>query len=73
MILRLDPPFWMETPRGQALAHFLIDRGIEFDNEWICFHDNGEIWSWMNYDVRVSKNSTIGRVALSPIGTEKPK
>lgn len=58
---------WLDTPKGQALAKFLIDRGIDSDNEWICIiNSTGEIWSFDNSDVRACKNITIGRRTEQP-------
>jgi hypothetical protein len=61
MIIQLNPPVPMNTPKGFGYANFLIDRGMEFDNEWIVFQDNCEIWSWKNSEVRLGKNITFGR------------
>lgn len=52
---------WFETPRGQAIAKFMIERGPESDLEWVCFHLDGQIWTWINQDVRVARNITLGR------------
>lgn len=62
MLLQLNPPIPMNTPKGHGYANFLVDRGMEFDNEWIVFQDSGEIWSFLNRDVRLEKNITYGRV-----------
>ena len=61
MMLQLDPPVPMKTPKGKGYANFLVDRGIEFDNEWVVFLENGEIWSFLNHEVRLEKNYTYGR------------
>lgn len=61
MILQLDPPIPMITPKGKGYANFLVDRGMEFDNEWIVFLENGEIWSFLNNQVRLENNYTYGR------------
>lgn len=60
-MLQLNPQIPMVTPKGRGYANFLIDRGMEFDNEWIVFLENGEIWSFLNSDVRLEKNYTYGR------------
>lgn len=61
-IERIDPPIPVVTPKGKALAHFLIDYGIENNIMWVCFQDEtGECWTWPNYDIRAQKNITIGR------------
>ena len=63
MIIQLDPPLPLITPKGSALAHFLIDYGIENDLYWVCAQqDTGECWTWSNRDIRFEKNVTIGRV-----------
>ena len=51
----------MTTPKGAGFANFLVDRGMEFDNEWVVFLNNGEIWSFINREVRLEKNITFGR------------
>jgi len=62
MITRIDPPLPIVTPKGKALAHFLIDYGIEHDLIWVCFqNDTGECWSWKNIDIRAAENITMGR------------
>lgn len=61
---------WLDTPKGQALAKFLVDRGVDSDNEWICIvNETGEIWSFDNSDVLVCKSYTLNR----RVGWEKPK
>lgn len=62
MILQLNPPLPVETPKGKGLAHFLIDPGLEHHLEWVVFQQTGEIWTWENPEVRAQPNITIGRV-----------
>lgn len=62
MILQLDPPIWLTTPKGEALAHFIIDYGIECDLYWVCAQqETGQCWTWSNRDVLFTKNITIDR------------
>jgi len=62
MILQLDPPLILNTPKGKAICHLVIDYGIEHDLEWVCFiHETGECWTYRNQDVRIIENVTIGR------------
>ncbi len=62
MIHELRQVIWLETPKGLALAKFLVDRGVDADNEWICIvNETGEIWSFDNSDVLVCKSYTLGR------------
>jgi hypothetical protein len=67
MIIQLNPPLPLITPRGKVLAHFLIDNGPEFDLQWICFlDDSGECWTFANPNIRAQKNLTQGREYISP-------
>ena len=60
--LQLNPPIPVETPKGKALAHFLIDYGPEYDLLWICFDDaTGECWTWHNHMIRAQDNISLGR------------
>jgi len=62
MIIQLNPPIPLQTPKGNALAHFLIDYGPESHLLWVCFqNETGEIWSWPNTEVRAEKNISLGR------------
>ena len=64
-ITRIDPPLPLLTPKGKALAHFLIDYGYEHDLYWVCFQDNtGECWTWNNKDIRAQENITAGRINI---------
>lgn len=62
MILEISQLLWLQTPKGQAVAKFLIDRGDDSDLQWVCIqHETGEIWVWSNWDVRAVQNITLGR------------
>lgn len=60
MIHEIHQSLWLDTPKGLARAKFLVINGDDSDAEWICFYENGEIWSWLNPEVRVAKNITMG-------------
>lgn len=61
-ITQLNPPIPIVTPKGKALAHFLIDYGIEHHLMWVCFQDDtGECWTWSNPEIRAQKNISYGR------------
>jgi hypothetical protein len=69
-VTQLNPPIPIETPKGKALAHFLIDYGPEYDLLWISFDDaTGECWTWHNHSIRAQDNISIGR----KYGGNKPK
>ena len=62
MLLQLNPPLPVETPKGPGLAHVLIDYGIEHDLLWVVFIDEtGECWTVRNQEVRAQGNWTAGR------------
>jgi hypothetical protein len=62
LIIQLNPTLPMLTPKGPALAHFLIDYGEEHHLMWVCIQDNsGEIWTWPNTQVRSQTNHSFGR------------
>lgn len=62
MIIQLDPILPFYTPKGKAMAHFLIDYGPENDILWVCFQDEtGECWTWSNRDVRLQENVSLNR------------
>lgn len=61
VIVQLNPALPLKTPKGESLAHLVIDYGAEADLIWVCFQDNGEVWSFRNQDVRAVKNVTMGR------------
>lgn len=63
MLLQLNPPMPLDTPKGKAMAHFLIDYGSEHNLLWVTFLDaNGECWTWPNHKIRAQKNITMGRL-----------
>lgn len=66
MITQISPPLPVFTPKGNGLAHFVIDYGYEQDLIWVVFLDmNGECWSYKNADVRIQRNLTHGRDHMS--------
>lgn len=72
MIIQLNPPIPILTPRGTAVAHLVIDYGMESDLLWTCFQDDtGECWTWRNSDIRAQTNISVGRT-LEPRDVAKP-
>lgn len=63
-VTQLNPPLPVKTPKGKAIAHFLIDYGMEADLVWVCFLRNGEIWCLRNSEVRADDNITYGRMTV---------
>lgn len=61
VLLRLDPPIPLDTPKGKGLAYFLRDYGIDHDDYWtVALDDSGEFWTFNNRDVRAQVNYTAG-------------
>jgi len=61
MIHEIKNPIPMHTEKGHGYAHFMIDRGMEHEFEWVIFLENNEIWSFLNSKVRLESNFTYGR------------
>jgi hypothetical protein len=61
LITQLNPPLPLDTPKGPAWAHFLLDYSQEHDVLWGCFlKANGECWWVSNRDVRMDRNWSMG-------------
>ena len=61
-MLQLDPALPVVTPKGKAMAHVLIDYGLEHDLLWVCFQEaDRQIWTYRNLDVLADSNITFGR------------
>ena len=64
MILQLNPPLPVKTPKGKGIAHFLIDYGPESHLLWTVFvTETGECWTFSNPEIRAESNPTLGRNA----------
>ncbi len=61
MMIQLNPPIPLDTPKGPADAHVLIDYGSEANLLWVCFvRATGECWTWPAKHVLLEKNVTGG-------------
>lgn len=61
IFLQLNPTIPLDTPRGPADAHVLIDYGSEAHLLFVCFiRESGECWTFQGKDVRLEKNITMG-------------
>lgn len=61
-IHEINKEIWLETPKGEGIAHFLIDYGPESDLKWVVFlSKTGQCWTFNNDEVRAAKNVTLGR------------
>ena len=62
MMLHLNPPQPLSTPKGPAWAVALIDYGPDHDLLWVCFvKSTGECWTFCNGDIRQPSSITYGR------------
>lgn len=67
MLTQLNPPLPLKTPKGDGLAHFVIDYGPESHLMWVVFMDaDGACWTVPNPEVRLSPNWTMGRRPEKP-------
>jgi hypothetical protein len=77
MLLQLNPPIPVMSPKGKGLAHVLIDYSAEHDLLWVVFQDEtGECWTWNNKEIRGQPNLTMNRpevVAPLPVKRERPR
>ena len=71
MMIQLNPPMPLLTPKGEALCHFLIDEGVEHNLMWVCFlNENGQCWTFQNPEIRASKNITMHRYFVDPVDVD---
>ena len=62
MLTQLNPPLPLKTPKGDGIAHLVIDYGPEHDLLWVVFLDaDGACWTVPNQEVRMGANWTMGR------------
>ena len=63
MIHEIEKVLMFDTPKGKAIAHFILDYGSEADLIWVCFlQETGECWCFSNKEIRIENNATLGRV-----------
>ena len=63
-MLQLNPPLWLETPKGVGLAHLVTWDSPEHSLFWTVFIEaSGQIWTFENEKVRACRNYTLGRTA----------
>ena len=58
--LQLNPVIPVETPRGKAMAHIMIDYGAEHYVLFLCFLDEArECRLYRNDEVKIQNNETM--------------
>jgi hypothetical protein len=61
LILQLDPPLPLVTPKGSGIAHFVIDYGMEEHLLFVvALDDGGACWTFSNPEIRFAVNPTMG-------------
>ena len=61
MMMQLQAPIPLETPKGDGFAHLVIDYGQEHYLHFVCFlNDSGDCWIFDNRQVRMQPNFTMG-------------
>lgn len=61
-MLQLNPPIPLTTTKGEGLAYFVTDYGVDFSLIWtVAIDETGECWMFKNEEVRFVKNITMGR------------
>jgi len=62
VLIQLNPPLPLATPRGNGYAHFLLDYSQEHHLMWVVFLDaDGSCWTFENFDIRLQFNPSLGR------------
>ena len=62
MVVQLNPPIWLETPRGVGIAHLVIDYGPEHHLLWtVALDKGGECWTVANPEIKFQINPSMGR------------
>ena len=57
MMLQLNPPIWVATPRGEGFAILIIDYGPHLNSVWVVHHfDDGQVIHVDSSEVRVMGN-----------------
>lgn len=67
MMLQLNPPIPLFTPRGNGLAHFVIDYGPEHHLLWtVALDAGGGCWTFQNPEIKFQANPSMGRTKETP-------
>jgi len=62
MLLQLNPPIPVNTPKGPGECWILIDYSKEDHLLWVvALDDSGEVWAYKNSDIRAIENISLGR------------
>ena len=57
MILQLNPPIWVLTPKGEGFALFLIDYGPSLNSVWVVHQfDDGNVIHVDSAEIKICGN-----------------
>jgi hypothetical protein len=66
LVLRLDPPIEVTTPKGKGWAVIWRDYGFDHDDLWtVLISETKEFWTFRNNEVRGADNVTFGIGAVN--------
>jgi hypothetical protein len=72
MMIQLNPPIPVDTPKGKGFAYFLLDYSQDHDLCWVTFMDESrECWTFRNPEIRIQANITLGRMGRTGPGLDK--
>ena len=61
LVLRLNPPIELDTPKGRGWAIIWRDYGFDHDDLWtVLISATKELWTFTNREVRGVDNVTFG-------------
>jgi hypothetical protein len=64
MMLQLNPPLPVVTPKGSGYAVLVVDYSQEHHLMWVvALDEGGQLWMFENPQVRLAANFTLGRKA----------
>ena len=53
--MHLNPPVFLDTPNGPAMAHLVIDYGRNREVLFVCSNNIGECWIAPNREVTIRR------------------
>ncbi len=71
MIIQLNPPIWVQTPKGEGDALLIIDYGVHYNTVWVVhLFEDGQVLHFDSSDIRAMGNAMYGiphpRPAFAP-------
>jgi hypothetical protein len=61
VVTQLNPPLYLETPKGCGWCHLVIDYSQDHHLMWVVFIDaTRECWTFENTDIKIAHNPSMG-------------